>query len=116
MEKLTAQQAKMVIEYFSAQAAEDYPGHEDRTFDEMEKHLWMTRYQCSLAVERNIGEWWWEALVECQMDLQSFDRDPDAWLDGEGRDSNAESKGYWREHLKRQVSWSIDNAWNNSGA
>lgn len=101
----------MVIEYFSAQAAEDYPGH-DATFEDIDKHLWMTRYQVSLAVERNIGEWWWNSLVEAQMDLQSFDRDPDAFMEK----YDCGPKYAVEENLKNQVSWSIDNAWNNSGA
>lgn len=111
MEKLTAQQAKMVIEYFSAQAAEDLPEELDAV--EHETHLWMTRFQVSLAVERQVGEWWWESLVECQRNLQSFDRDPEGWVhevDAFG------SKEDVRDHLQDQVSWSIDNAWNNSGA
>lgn len=105
----------MVIEYFSAQAAEDYPGH-DATFADIEKHLWMTRFQVSLAVERQVGEWWWTSLINTQMELQSFDRDPAGYMYEQGQDDIYKTRTTMRWHLQNQVSWSIDNAWNNSGA
>ena len=107
MEQLTAQQAKMVIEYFAAQAAEDAP------IEGADKHMWLTRYQASIAIERQIGEWWWDSLVANMSDLQSFDRDPEGWLNEQGHAGTADG---WGDHLQDQVSWAIDNVFNNSGA
>jgi hypothetical protein len=111
MEQLTAQQAKMVIEYFAAQAAEDVPLTTDWKI--WDKHLWMTRMQASIAVERQITAFDWDTLVNAEMDLQSFDRDPDAYMfqrDAEG------TKAQMHNHLEEQVSWWIDNAYRTSGA
>lgn len=112
MEQLTEAQAKMVIEFFSAQAAEDAPEGEGLS----ESYLWKTRYQASIALDRRIGEWWWTSLVECQMDLQSFDRDPAGYLYERGEADWGSAIDDMGEHLKNQVSWSIDNAFRNSGA
>lgn len=108
--KLTEQQAKMVIEYFSQQAAEEAPE------DDHYSHLWKTRYQASIALDRRIGAWRWESLVESQIDLQSFDRDPDGYLTEQGYEPNEAERHNMGEHLKTQVSWSIDNVLRNSGA
>lgn len=108
---LTAEQAKMVIEYFSQQAAEDLPADED--VYAADEHMWKTRYTTSLAIGRRIGDWWWTALVEAERNLQSFDRDPKGFLNEHDIDATYEDT---RDHLERQVSWSIDNVWNNSGS
>ena len=110
MKKLTAQQAKMVLEYFAQQAAEDAP------LENADTHMWMTRYQASLAIERKIGDWWWDSLVANMSDLQSFDRDPEGYLHEAGFQPNAQNAFDMEDHLKRQVSWAIDNVFNNSGA
>lgn len=108
--KLTAQQSKMAIEYFAQQAAEDAP------LENADTHMWMTRYQASLAIERQIGEWWWDSLVANMADLQSFDRDPAGYLYENGFDDTEAHRSDMDAHLKNQVSWSIDNCYNNSGA
>lgn len=109
--ELTAQQAKQVIEYFAQQAAEDAPAD-----GEWYTELWISRFKASIAVERQIGAWWWEALVEAQMELQSFDRDPDAYLYQMGYKANHIERGYMRDNLQDEVSFAIDNCWNNSGS
>ena len=113
MEKLTAQQAKMVLEYFAQQAAEDYP---DTTLPEQDKHMWMTRYQCSLAIERQINEAYWETLVVTVGAYESFDRDPDGYLHQNGYKVTAEEREYTKDHLQYDVSFAIDNCFANSGA
>lgn len=115
METLTAQQAKMVLEYFAAQAAEDMPTITSHGGDS-DKHLWMTRYQASLAIERQITEADWDRLMERLLDLQNFDRDLQGWLHGEGFGTDESRIGDTDAHLKIQVSWAIDNAYYNSGA
>lgn len=113
---LTKAEALMVIEYFATQAAEDAPAT-DFHWKSWDKHMWMTRFQISLAVERQIKATDWETLVNHCFDLQSFDRDADAYLYEAGITDDLErakdSMGY---HLKEQVSWAVDNCWNNSGA
>lgn len=108
-QKLTEKQAKQVIEYFAQQAAEDMP---DADYTETEKHLWKTRYQASLAIDRRIGAYWWDTLVECERNLQSFDRDPEGYANEQGHSGYAGT----REYLETEVSWRIDNVLNNSGA
>lgn len=107
--KLTAQQAKMVLEYFAQQAAEDAP------LEGADTHMWMTRYQASLAIERQITEADWDALVARMSDLQSFDRDPDAYLNERGYAGSLD-KLVFDDSLKDQVSWAIDTAYTCSGA
>lgn len=110
-QKLTEQQAKMVIEFLSEQAAQDYP---DGTFQEIEKHTWLTRYTASLAIERQITERDWEDLLNAQIVWQSFDRDPEGWLNERG----FVDFGYYKhaDALKDMVSSRIDNCYRNSGA
>jgi hypothetical protein len=96
----------------AAQAAEDMPVG---TTEEQQTHLWMTRYKASLAVERRLGEWWWESLVDAQMNLQSFDRDPQGWAFDNGIDPGFHIDAH-RERQENEVSWAIDNCFDNSGA
>jgi len=112
MEQLTAQQAKQVIEYFAAQAAEDAP------LENADKHMWMTRYQTSLAIERQITEADWDSLVGRMANLQSFDRDPEGWMTEHGFDLSYGDNGvtYVKDGLEDQVSWAIDTAYTCSGA
>jgi hypothetical protein len=107
LEKLTAQQAKMVLEYFAQQAAEDAP------LENADTHMWMTRYQASLAIERQITEKDWDALVAGMSELQSYDRDRDAYLHERGYVDPTHSM---RFSLEDQVSWAIDTAYTCSGA
>jgi hypothetical protein len=107
---LTKTQALMVIEHFAAQAAEDAP------IVGADKHMWLTRYQASIAIERQIGEWWWDSLVANMSDLQSFDRDPAGFLHEQGWEDSLAQRDNARQHIERQVSWSIDNVYRNSGA
>lgn len=111
MEKLTKTQALMVIEYFAQQAAEDAPATTD--WKVWDQHMWMTRMQVCLAIGRQINSGSWEPLVNHMMDLQSFDRDPDAYMferDAEG------TKAQMKNHLEDRVSWMIDDSYRNSGA
>lgn len=114
MEKLTAQQAKMVIEYFAAQAAEDAPS----VFADWrgwEKHVWMTRMQASLAIEKQIVPLSWDSLLEAMTDWQSFDRDAGAYLCEIGYEDTAANRDLIHGRLEDLVSWKIDVAYNGAG-
>lgn len=116
MEQLTAQQAKMVIEYFAAQAAEDAPSV-DADWRGWEKHQWMTRMQASLAIEKQITNLDWYLLLEAMTNYQSFDRDPEAYLHQQGGEGYTQADIIqWQGDLEDQVSWQIDNAYGNAGA
>ena len=109
MEQLTEQQAKMVIEHFAQKAAADLPA----IFDWMEwdKTHWMSRMAVSVAIERQVTEQDWNDLINVQLDLQTFDRDPDGYM------ADHDWKGFaaTREYLETQVSFYIDTAFRNSG-
>lgn len=105
--ELTQTQALMVVEYLAAQAAEDAP------IEGADKHMWMTRMQASIAIERQITEKDWDALVARQSDLQSFDRDAEGWMNEQGI---IDSTDHVRDGLEDQVSWAIDTAYTCSGA
>ena len=110
MEKLTAQQAKMVLEYFARQAAEDAP------LENVDTHMWMTRYQASLAIERQITEKDWDALVASMSNLQSFDRDAGAYLHEIGLTDSLSNREACADDLEDLVGWKIDTAYTCSGA
>jgi hypothetical protein len=114
--KLTKEQSKMVLEYFSAQAAQDAPLLSTSYWVEWDKHMWMTNYQTSLAIERRINEHDWATLVNAALDYQSFDRDPDAYLYERGYEVNADQKWYMKGLLQDVLSSCIDNAFNTSKA
>ena len=114
MEQLTAQQAKMVIEYFAAQAAEDMPIITSYAGD-TDKHMWMTRMQASIAIEKQIGEFDWDELVTYMIAAQSFDRDPDGYLHANGYRVTAAEREYVADTFEDEVSFAIDNAYGNAG-
>ena len=114
--KLTKEQSKMVLEYFSAQAAQDAPV-KDTIWTEWDKHMWMTNYQTSLAIERVIDMRDWAQLINAQLDCQTFDRDPAAYLYERGEDDpTADQRWYWHGVLQDVLSSCIDNAFNTSKA
>ena len=110
METLTATQAKMVSEYFGAQAAEDSPfvEHDSRPdmWTESYKHEWMTRLQLNLKLEREVTEHDWYAAVVNMIDAQSFDRDPAGYLNERGY--TEKDTDYMHGVLEDLVSWAID--------
>lgn len=120
MEQLTAQQAKMVIEYFAGQAAEDAPavhhGDNEVQWDAFNKHMWLTHKQVCIAIEREVSQHDWHTLLSNMIDLQVFDRDPAGYLHERGYGDNEASRGYMTGVLEDLVSWAIDSAWNNAKA
>jgi hypothetical protein len=114
-QKLTREQAMMVIEYFSQQAAEDAPdsfqGEED-----WDKHEWLTRYTVSLAIGRQITEHDWHTLLANMVESQSFDRDAEGWLNERGLAVAQYNVDYYKDVLEDLVTWSITNVYTNSAA
>lgn len=112
---LTRKEAMMVIEFFGQQAAQDAPdsfqGEED-----WDKHAWMTRYQTSLAVERQITEHDWHTLLANMVNLQSFDRDPEGFLNERGEQPVPINVEFYKDLLEDHASWAITNCYDNSGA
>ena len=111
--KLTKEQAKMVIEYFAKQAAEEAPV-QDTTWNNWDKHMWLTCYTVSLAVERLINIKDWAALVNAALDSQRFDRDPEGYLHEHGWTDS--SKEWMHDTLDDVLSMHIDTAFNTSRA
>lgn len=111
--KLTATEAKMALEYFAQQAAQDAPVA-DLDWNNWDSHMWMTNYTASLAVERRINEHDWATLVNAALDLQSFDRDPEGYLNERGL--YPADKFTMHEDLQDVLSMSIDTAYNTSKA
>ena len=118
MEQLTATQAKQVIEYFGAQAAEDAPvvvfGGNESQYDTFNKHLWLTRHAVCIAIEREVTAHDWYAAVVNMIDAQSFDRDPAGYLNERGYTDK--DRDYMQGVLEDLVSWSIDMCYNNAKA
>jgi hypothetical protein len=112
--KLTKEQSKMVIEFFAQQAAQEAPHHEDTA--EWDKHIWMTNYEASLAVERKINEHDWAVLVLTAVQWQSFDRDPYGYLNERGYNDTARNAHDMKHTLQDVLSTSIDTAFNTSKA
>lgn len=110
--ELTTQQSKQVIAYFAQQAAEDFPVG----IEAQDRHFWMTRFQTSIGVERQIRPLDWEDLLLAERDLQSFDRDAGGYLHENGFEDDAKHREEMAAHLAHQVSWFIDLCFNNSGA
>ena len=111
MEKLTEKQSKMVIEYFAQQAAAEVPVWE--YWQEWDNYIWRSQFTTSLAIDRRIRPDAWEQLVEAQIELDKFDRNPEQWMD-ENNVVGAQHK--IKEKLVDEVSWRIDTVFRNSGA
>jgi hypothetical protein len=115
MNKLTKEQSKMVIEFFAQQAAQEAPVM-DLDWQNWDKHIWMTNYTAALAIERRIHEGDWAALVNAALDLQRFDRDPEAWLHERGELPSMNARYHYADVLQDVLSASIDTAFNTSKA
>jgi hypothetical protein len=113
--KLTKEQAKMVIEFYAVQAAQEAPVN-DTVWTEWDKHTWVTNYQTSLAIERRLNEHDWATLVNAALDYQSFDRDPAGYLYERGEDDTYKTRTTMRWTLQDVLSASIDTAFNTSKA
>lgn len=115
MPKLTKEQSKMVIEYLSQKAAQEAPVA-DLDWAAWDRHLWMTCYEASLAIERKIDESFWAQLINAQLDAQTFDRDPAGYLFERGEEDNEHTNNYYHDVMKDLVSSSIDQAFQMSKA
>lgn len=111
--KLTKEQAKMVIEYFSQQAAQEAPVM-DLDWKGWDSNMWLWNYKASIAIERVLNMSDWAALVNAQLDWQTFDRDPYGYLHQHGWTDSTED--WMRETLQDVLSAQIDTVFNTSKA
>jgi hypothetical protein len=120
MEQLTATQAKMVIEFFAGQAAEDAPftyhGMNEALWETFYKHEWKTRLQLSLLLEREVNDHDWHTLISTMIDWQVFDRDPAGYLNARGHEDTEQDRDYMHGVLEDLVSWAIDSVHNTAKA
>lgn len=112
MNKLTAAQAKMVIEYFIKEAATNAPVT-DLDWKDWDKHMWMTCYTTSLAIERRINERDWATLLNAALGLQQFDRDPEGYLFERGYDP-AQDTAFMQNILDDVFSATVDMVYSTS--
>lgn len=105
----------MVIEYFSQQAAQELPVT-DLDWSNWDKHMWLTCYDVSLKLERIVNPSDWAALLNAQLDWQTFDRNPDGYLHERGYDANDAQKHYMTGVLEDVLSMQIDMTYNTSKA
>lgn len=113
--KLTKEQSKMVIEYFSAKAAEEAPAT-DTTWENWDKHMWVTCFDISLKLERMVNIKDWAALLNAQLTLQTFDRSPESYLFDRGDADNARNRQLAWDELRDVVSMWIDTVHNTTKA
>lgn len=116
MEQLTSTQAKQVLAFFGQRAAEEAPADLVQDDAPWDTHAWKTLYTASLAIGRRITEHDWHTVIVSFLDLQSYDRDPDAYLHERGYVANDAQKWYMKGTLEDLVSWAIDTAYNTSQA
>lgn len=114
MKKLTPSQAKMVIEFYSQQAAQETPDTTD--WGVWDKHMWMSNHVADLAVERLIAARDWSMLLSAQLDAQTFDRDPAGYLNDRDYNDTESERVYMQGILEDVVSAAIDAAYRNSKA
>lgn len=115
MEQLTSTQAKQVLAFFGQRAAEDAPDLEQGDA-EWDTHAWKTLYTASLAIGRRITDHDWHTVIVSFLGLQSFDRDPDAYLHERGYEPSSASRDEMKGILEDLLSWAIDTAYNTSQA
>lgn len=105
---LTREQRRMVVEFYATQCATEMPS------DEMPKaefyqdlHVEEYRLRAMKGIEKIIPEGDWADLVIELRNFQSFDRDPEGWMEQRGYYMPAESM---REGFEADISNYIDNA------
>lgn len=108
METMTKDEAQMVVEHFAQEAAQEAPDTTDwRVWD---RHMWMTRYETSLAIERQIGELDWDQLVNAQINLQSFNRSPLEFMFDHGYEDKSEVQDYLEDTVSTHITLCVANS------
>lgn len=82
MEKLTVAQRRMVIDYYATKLVEEWPAV--ITGIEIEKRLYEAALKLEWRLNRFVNKSIFNELIEFMLDQQSFDRDPEGWLDEQG--------------------------------
>lgn len=104
---LTVEQRRMVVEYFATKCVEEMPSEDmpkAEFFRDLHSEEW--RLQTMKAIEKVIPELSWDSLLETLLDYQSFDRDPEGWMDTHAYGNNTVQE--MRESLNDEASFRTD--------
>lgn len=102
MEKLTVAQRRMVIDYYATKLVEEWPAV--LTGIEIEKRLYEAALKMEARLNKFVNKYTFNALIELMLDQQSFDRDPDGWLNEQGYDANDAQKWYQKNYFEDMIS------------
>lgn len=106
MEKLTVEQRRMVIDYYATKLVEEWPAV--LTGEEIEKRLYEAALKLEWRLNKFVNKTTFNELIEYMLDQQSFDRDPDGWLNENGYEATEQTREYWRTHLTDMISTRIN--------
>lgn len=106
MEKLTVAQRRMVIDYYATKLVEEWPAV--LTGEEIEKRLYEAALKMEGRINKFINKYTFNELIEFMLDQQSFDRDPDGWLEENGWDNSNDTKLRWGYYFVDVVSARIN--------
>ena len=100
--KLTVAQRRMVIEYYATKLVEEWPAV--LTGIQVEKRV----YEAALAMEWRLNKFvnkiTFNNLIEFMLDQQTFDRDPDGWLNENGYEATEFTRENWKHYHNDMIS------------
>lgn len=106
-QNLTREQRRMIVEHMATECVQEMPSEDmpkAEFFRDLHSEEW--RIKTMKAIEKVIPEQDWNDLLETLLDSQSFDRNPEAYMDARG--NHPANKFILREDLNDQVSHHID--------
>ena len=105
-QNLTREQRRMIVEHMATECVQEMPSEDMPSaafYRDLHSEHW--RLQTMKAIEKVFPEADWNELLERLEQYQSFDRNPEQWMDENDYEDTAESV---REYLNDEISLSID--------
>lgn len=84
-QNLTREQRRMIVEHMATECVQEMPSEDmpkAEFFRDLHSEEW--RIRTMKAIERVIPEGAWTELVSALLECQSFDRDPESYIDENG--------------------------------
>lgn len=103
MEKLTVEQRRMVIDYYTTKLVEEWPAA--LTGQQIENRMYEAALLMEARLNRFINKYTFNNLIEFMLDQQTFDRDPAGWLNENGGwEDTAPRRYYWKQYMDDMIS------------
>ena len=108
-QNLTREQRRMIVEHMATECVQEMPSEDmprAEFFRDLHSEEW--RIKTMKAIEKVIPEDAWKDLLVGLLMYQSFDRDPDGWLEEHGYTPSPRIVFNWRDSFNNEISAAIN--------